>query len=120
MADQWMVRGVEYNNCNCAYGCPCQFNAPSTNGNCKFVVGGHIEEGYFNDTQLDGLNFAMRAYFPGEIAEGNGTQQLIVDERGTPEQREAIRKIYHGESTTPGATIWFILNRHSRKFICST
>ena len=72
--------------------------------------GEHIEEGYFNDTQLDGLNFAMTVYFPGEIAEVNGTQQLIVDERGTPEQREAIRKIYHGESTTPGATIWFILN----------
>ena len=40
MADQWMVRGVEYGNCNCAYGCPCQFNSPTTNGNCEAVVTG--------------------------------------------------------------------------------
>jgi len=110
MPDQWTVQGVEYGNCSCAYGCPCQFNAPSTHGYCKAIVGGRIDEGHFNDTRLDGLNFAMTIFFPGEVAEGNGTQQLIVDERGTPEQREAIRKIFLGESTTPGATFWFIIN----------
>ncbi len=110
MPDQWTIRGVGFTNCSCAYGCPCQFNAPSTNGYCKAVAGGRITEGHFNDTRLDGLNFAMTLHFPGEIAEGNGTQQLIVDERGTPEQREAIRRIYLGESTTPGATFWFIIN----------
>ncbi len=59
MSDQWMIRGVEFSNCNCSYGCGCQFNAPSTNGFCEAVASGHIEEGYFNDTRLDGLNFVM-------------------------------------------------------------
>ncbi|MCH7979643.1 MAG: DUF1326 domain-containing protein, partial [Acidobacteria bacterium] len=52
MADKWMIRGVEYANCNCNYGCPCQFSSPTTHGNCEAVVGGHIEEGYFNDVRL--------------------------------------------------------------------
>ncbi|MGA7790694.1 MAG: DUF1326 domain-containing protein, partial [Xanthobacteraceae bacterium] len=29
-------------NCNCAYGCPCQFNALPTHGNCEAVAGMQI------------------------------------------------------------------------------
>jgi hypothetical protein len=71
---------------------------------------GHIEEGNFNDTHLDGLNWAMLMYWPGEVAEGNGTQQVIIEERANPAQREALRKILHGESTAPGATHFFVYN----------
>ena len=105
-----MIRGVEYANCNCNYGCPCQFNAPTTHGHCEAVAAGHIEEGYFNDVRLDGLNWVMLLYWPGEIADGNGTQQAIIDARANDAQREALRKILHGESTTPGATVFFVYN----------
>ncbi len=110
MADQWTLRGTEYGNCNCAWGCPCQFNSPTTYGHCEAVAAGHIDEGNFNDTKLDGLNFAILLYWPGEIAEGNGRQQAIIDERADADQREALRKILHGESTTPGATHFYVFN----------
>ena len=110
MSDQWMIRGSEFTNCNCAFGCPCQFNSPSTNGTCVAIASAHIAEGNFNDISLDGLSFVLLLKWPGEIAEGNGEQQLIIDERANPEQREAIRKIAHGESTTPGATHYFVFN----------
>ena len=110
MADRWMIRGVEYGNCNCAWGCPCQFDAPSTHGHCEAFVSGHIEEGYFNDTPLNGLNWVLMVQWPGEIAQGNGKQQAILDERGDAAQREALRKILHGEATTPGATHFFVYN----------
>jgi hypothetical protein len=71
---------------------------------------GHIEEGNFNDTNLDGLDWAVLMSWPGEVAEGNGTQQVIIDERADPTQREALRKILHGESTAPGATHFFVYN----------
>lgn len=110
MSDKWMIRGSEFSNCNCAFGCPCQFSAPSTYGNCVAIGSTLIEEGYFNDISLDGLSFVMLFKWPGEIAEGNGEQQLIIDERANPEQREAIRKIAHGESTAPGTTHYFVFN----------
>ena len=110
MADQWMIRGVGYANCNCSYGCPCQFAAPTTNGFCEAVVSGHIEEGNFNDVRLDGFDWALLLQWPGEIAEGNGKQQVIIDERADSRQREALRKILHGESTAPGATFFFVVN----------
>ena len=104
MADQWMLRGVEFTNCNCDYGCPCQFNAPTTHGFCEALASSVIEEGYFNDTELDGLKFLFLAQWPGEIAEGNGRTQVIIDDSADADQREALRKIAHGESTTLGAT----------------
>ena len=101
---------MEFGNCNCSWGCPCQFGAPTTHGHCEALVAGHIEEGTFNETKLDGLDWALLVQWPGEIAQGNGTEQVIIDERGDPEQRESLRKILHGESTTPGATHFFIYN----------
>ena len=110
MADTWTIRGVEYGNCNCAWGCPCQFNAPTTHGHCEALVSGHIEEGHFNDVTLGGLDWAMLLYWPGEIAAGNGKQQAIIDERADAAQREALGKILYGESTEPGATHFFVYN----------
>ncbi|MHB8466894.1 MAG: DUF1326 domain-containing protein [Acidimicrobiales bacterium] len=108
MADSWTLRGVEFSNCNCNWGCPCQFGSPTTHGHCEAVVTGHIEEGNFNQTKLDGLNWALLLYWPGEIAQGNGTEQVIIDERATSDQREGLEKILHGEATTPGATHFFV------------
>ena len=110
MTDRWTIRGTEFENCNCAWGCPCQFGAKSTHGHCETVMCGHIEEGNFNDTNLDGLGWATLMSWPGEVHEGGGTQQVIIDERADPAQREALRKILHGESTAPGATHFFVYN----------
>jgi len=110
MNDKWMIRGREFANCNCAFGCPCQFNSKTTYGNCEAISYFIVDEGYFNDTDLSNTKFALALYWPGEVAEGNGQEQLIVDDQATDEQREAIRKIAHGESTAPGSTHFFVYN----------
>lgn len=110
MATEWMIRGSEYGNCNCAWGCPCQFGSPTTYGNCEAVVSGIIDEGYHGDTRLDDLKWALLLYWPGEIAEGNGRQQAIIDESATSAQRESLRRILHGEDTEPGTTHFFVYN----------
>ncbi len=101
---EWMIRGPEIASCNCSYGCPCQFNALPTNGDCRAAVGVHIEKGHYGKVKLDGLNIAATAAWPGPIHEGHGEIQPIVDERATPEQREALLKIMSGQDTQPGAT----------------
>ncbi len=110
MTDQWTLHGVEFSNCNCAYGCPCQFNSPSTYGSCEAVSSLRIDQGNFNDISLDGLHCVSLYQWPGEIAEGKGRQQIIIDERANDAQREALRKITHGEATTPGVTHFYIFN----------
>ena len=31
----WEIKAKEFVNCNCAYGCPCQFNALPTKGTAR-------------------------------------------------------------------------------------
>ena len=51
----WYVEGEEYGNCNCAYGCPCQFEALPTHGNCRGFEVVRIDKGHFGDVDLSGL-----------------------------------------------------------------
>src|ERR1700688_1563687 len=69
---KWTIQGREFANCNCAYACPCQFNALPTNGNCWAVFGIEIDRGHHGATQLDGLRMAAIFKYPGPIHKGNG------------------------------------------------
>jgi hypothetical protein len=106
---EWQVRADEFGNCNCAYGCPCQFNALPTYGSCEAAVGYQIHQGHFGDVHLDGLKAALFVHFPKAIHEGNGTMQVVIDERADARQREALVKILSGEETNEMATIWWVL-----------
>ncbi len=106
----WRIKGRELANCNCDYGCPCQFNALPTHGNCEAAVGYEIDEGNFGDVKLDGLRAAGVYYWPGPVHEGNGRMQLIVDERADDQQRDALTRIMLGEETEPMATMWAVFS----------
>ncbi len=103
---EWTIKGAQYANCNCAWGCPCQFNALPTYGDCHALVAMRIEEGRFGDTVLDGLCWVGTYAWPGAIHEGNGTQQFIIDESTSDDQRHALVEIVHGRESEPGATIF--------------
>lgn len=102
----WSIEGREFVHCNCAYGCPCQFNALPTKGFCQAVAAIEIERGHHGNTRLDGLNIAMVLAWPGPIHEGGGEAVPFVDARASPQQREALLRIMSGEDTAPGATIF--------------
>jgi hypothetical protein len=102
----WEIKAREFANCNCDYGCPCQFNALPTHGSCEAVAGFDIKEGHFGEIRLDGLRAVYIAKWPGPVHEGNGTAQVIIDKRANEAQREALRKIMYGEETEPGATMF--------------
>jgi hypothetical protein len=109
----WNMKGIEYANCNCAYGCPCQFNALPTNGDCRYALFVQINEGQYGETNLDGLQFAVVGFFPGAVHEGNGTQQLIIDEGANDAQREALRRIVYNEDSDDLRTHYAIYNAMS-------
>ena len=105
---KWQLKGKEFANCNCSYGCPCQFNALPTHGNCCAVVGFEVEEGIFGNVRLDGVRAAGIYAWPGPVHEGNGRMQLVVDEAATAEQRDAMLKIMTGQETKEMATMWWV------------
>jgi hypothetical protein len=107
MADaKWIIKGREFVNCNCSYGCPCQFNALPTHGYCQAVGGFEIERGHHGSTRLDGLKFVGIFRWPGPIHEGKGEAARVIDERANEAQRAALLRILSGQDTEPGATIF--------------
>lgn len=98
----WRLEGEWIKNCNCAFGCPCDFNARPTNGECRGLAGMRITKGHFNNVKLDGLSFFVTVYFPGPLHEGNGELQPIIDEQANDAQREALFNIMSGENSEEG------------------
>lgn len=109
----WSIQGEELANCNCNYGCPCQFGVLPTTGNCEAVVVYDIKKGHYGDTRLDGLRAAGVYYWPGPIHEGGGQMQLIIDERADADQRAALEAIMSGQDTEEMATMWFVYSAMS-------
>jgi len=101
MADQWVFKSETYDNCNCAVNCGCQFNLPSTHGYCQSAFVGKLVEGHFNETPLAGLRWAGLYKWPGEIADGHGQRQVVIDERADEAQRAALDTILAGEACVP-------------------
>jgi hypothetical protein len=107
---EWSIQGQGYANCNCAYGCPCQFNALPTHGDCRAALGFRIDQGHFGRVRLDGLCIASLYSWPGAVHQGGGTMQLIVDARADCEQRDALVRIMRGDDTEERATMWWVYN----------
>jgi hypothetical protein len=105
---EWFVKAREFSNCNCSYGCPCQFNALPTHGNCMASIGYQIDEGRFGDVKLDGLRAVATYKWPGAVHQGNGTMQLIIDERADGRQRDALLRVMSGKETKDMATVWWV------------
>jgi hypothetical protein len=107
---KWSIKAREFVNCNCSYGCPCQFNGLPTYGDCQAVAGMQIDEGHHGDTRLDGLRFATLMRWPGAIHEGKGEAAVVIDERASEPQRAALLRIVTGQDTEPGATIFQVFS----------
>ena len=105
---KWYVKGKSFGNCNCDYGCPCQFNALPTNGDCQAAECFVIEEGRFDNVKLDGVPAVGLYKWPGPVHEGNGTMQIVIDESASAEQRAAIEKIMTGQDTKEMGTMWWV------------
>jgi hypothetical protein len=104
----WEIQGRELINCNCSYGCPCQFNALPTHGWCEAMGAIAIDKGHHGDVRLDGMKIAVVFQWPGPIHEGKGKCQPIVDVNASAAQRESLLKIMSGQDTEPFATMFAV------------
>jgi hypothetical protein len=104
----WYIEGVSFGNCNCAYGCPCQFEALPTEGNCRGYEVLQIEKGHFGEIDLSDLRIAVFYAWPGPIFEGKGELQIVIDESANEAQRGALDAVLRGKETQEAATHWWV------------
>ena len=46
----WEIKGRELVNCNCNFGCPCQFGILPNRGNCEAAIVYQIDTGHYGAT----------------------------------------------------------------------
>ena len=100
----WKVAGQYYETCSCDFVCPCvltQLTAKPSKGSCTFAMGFTIEQGKFGEVPLDGLGFIVIGFTPEEMGKGNWSAGVIVDERASTEQRDAIVAVASGAAGGP-------------------
>jgi hypothetical protein len=111
---EWKVSGDYFEACSCDSVCPCPTSglaARPTKDVCDAGLVFHIERGSHGTTSLDGLSFAVLLHTPGPMIAGNWTVGLVVDERATPAQRDAIVAIGSGQAGGPMAAVGPLVTR---------
>ena len=94
---KWNYKADIMTACSCDWGCPCNFNAPPTQGFCDGGWALKISKGNSGDVQLDELGFALMAKWPKAIHEGGGTARIWIDSKAIKEQRHMLDQIVKGK-----------------------
>jgi hypothetical protein len=68
-------------------------------------MGFKIEQGKFGDVSVDGLGFIVIGFTPEEMGKGNWSAGVIVDERASAQQRDAIVAMASGAAGGPMAAL---------------
>jgi len=79
--------------------------ARPSKGYCAAGLVFRVGQGLHGSTKLDGLSFAVLLRTPGPMVQGNWTVGLILDERASAEQRDALTAIASGRDGGPMAAL---------------
>ena len=97
----WNLAGRVVIACNCDWGCPCNFNARPSRGNCEGGWIWSIEKGAIDGVPVGTLGVALYANWPGAIHEGGGRAVAYLDDRADERQQAALIKLLRGEIGGP-------------------
>jgi hypothetical protein len=103
-AATWNISGQYYETCSCDFVCPCilsQMTAAPTKGACTFAMAFKIDRGAYGSTGLDGLAFVLLGRTPEAMGKGDWSVGVIVDDRASSDQQEAITTIVSGAAGGP-------------------
>ncbi|RLA46856.1 MAG: hypothetical protein DRQ97_06975 [Gammaproteobacteria bacterium] len=106
----WHLSGEYAENCSCVYLCPCIFTnstAPSipateeAGDHCIAAMALNIQDGQFGDVSLSDLSFMLILKTGLVMSAGEWTTAIIIDDKASPAQREALEQITSGQAGGP-------------------
>jgi hypothetical protein len=91
--------------CNCRVLCPCWIGEDPDFGTCDTIVAWRFDKGTVDGVDVSGRTIALIAHVPGNILQGNWKAAVYLDDKVTPQQEEAILKVYTGKAGGPVADL---------------
>jgi hypothetical protein len=105
----YTLEGTLIEACSCNVNCPCWIGEDPDLGECFAIIAYGIERGRIRDVDVSGLNLVLIAHIPGNVLAGNWEIVALVDEKGSPEQREALLDAFTGKLGGPLGDLWTAL-----------
>src|SRR6516225_5665233 len=97
----WSLEGKMISADSCGPDCHCIIGGAPDNGLCKFFAVVQVENGRYGDVKLDGVKYGIAGEFALKIIGEPIKHSFVayyIDSGASPEQREALRKLFTGPS----------------------
>ncbi|MBI4905424.1 MAG: DUF1326 domain-containing protein [Acidobacteria bacterium] len=91
--------------CDCKVLCPCWIGEDPDNGTCDGVVTHHFDKGTIDGVDVSGLSIALLGRIPGNILQGNWKVVVVIDDKASPQQEQALMNCYSGKLGGPVADL---------------
>lgn len=99
------IEGSLLEVCNCDVLCPCWIGEDPDNGTCDAVNSYHIEKGTIEGVDVSGRTLALFVHIPGNVLKGNWRVALVIDDKASEEQANAILNAFGGKLGGPLADV---------------
>jgi hypothetical protein len=100
------LQGTLLEACNCDVLCPCWIGENPDQGTCDAFVAYHFDQGEINGVDVGGLSMINVARIPGNVLVPKSWKVIVlVDERATDQQVEALVDAYTGKLGGPLADL---------------
>jgi hypothetical protein len=91
--------------CTCNVLCPCWVGEDPDGGDCDGVLAWHVDKGKINAMDVSGHALVVLCHIPGNILKGNWTVRIYIDDKATPEQKDALLNVWTGKLGGPVADL---------------
>ena len=100
------IEGKLLEVCSCNVLCPCWVGEDPDGGTCDSAMAWNVESGTIEGVDVSGLTLALSVHIPGNVlTPGSWKAAVIVDERATEAQEQALLKVFTGQLGGPIADL---------------
>jgi len=101
----YVLDGTLLEACSCGGPCPCWVGDDPDGGRCDSVNAYHIDRGRVGGVDVSNLSFVQVNQIPGNVLSGNWRAVFYIDDKASPEQKEAILNVFSGKLGGPVADV---------------
>jgi hypothetical protein len=93
----YQIEGRLLEVCTCNILCPCWVGEDPDSGTCDSALAWRVDQGTIEGVDVSGRTIALSVHIPGNVLAGNWRAVVYVDDGSTPEQQDALLKVFTGQ-----------------------
>jgi hypothetical protein len=101
----YQLEGTLLEVCSCDVLCPCWIGEDPDGGTCDSFLAYNLDKGTIRGVDVSGLTLVSVVNIPGNVLQGNLRQLMLIDDRATEEQADAMLDAFSGKLGGPLADL---------------